>query len=471
MEQAPRHQADYDFEREGVLFLGGDCDHGSVPEDTWQAQRSELMVKGGPGEDHLLPPHAILPETFNPIPEETPPGYRTEAANNPPPTEQEVLGRVNDPDRRYEILNRITGMQADLLDAEDEEEWLDRLYRYKRDCLLIAKDDFSIGTNVITGNEQNPKLAKGAKHKWVAEGLSFLPHTLAGVGNLCPYRSPACTLNCLNKSGHAELGETLERNFQIEARQRRSLLFYHYPDIFYMRLVVRITQRMNEVDVGRYAFRPNMLSDISWEDLKFFNPWARAEGTLIGSVETQFYDYTKNPARYQRFLFGDFPGNYHLTYSLSEVNALYAFYALAHGGSITVVFDAEPPTYGFRPRPAEPLPDTFCGYRVVDGDESDLRFLDREMFGIPAREGFVVGLRLKGRKHRQRHFDMKEKGVESGFIFDNGSEYDEESVIRRSEDARSQVRKLGDVPGYREKSFVGFPPDMVPMLTQWERGR
>lgn len=459
-------QTDLEFEREGVLFLPGSCDHGSVPADTRQAQRADLMVKGGSGEDHLLPPYVILEETFNPIPEGLPERLLN-AANNPL-TEQEVLDRINDEQHRYDVLNRITQLQADILDATDEEEWLKRLYRYKRECLGIASKDFSIETNIITGDEQNAKLSKGLKHKWVMEGISLLPHTLAAVGDLCPYRSPACTVNCLNKSGWTELSDYMKRNLIIEVRQHRSLLFYHYPDVFFMRLVVRLTQRLNDVGIGRYAFRPNIFSDISWEDLHFFNPWARDEETLIGSVEAQFYDYTKNPVRYQRFLFGDFPKTYHLTYSLSEVNALYAFYALAHGGSVAVVFDAEPPMY-VRPRPAEPLPDTFCGYRVIDGDESDLRFQDREMFGIPE-GGFVVGLRLKGRKHRQRHFAMKEKGVESGFIFDARKSYDMGELIEKSEQRRMEVKKV-NVPGYQEKSFVGFPPDMVPMLTQWEAGR
>lgn len=52
----------------------------------------------------------------------------------------------------------------------------------------------------------------------------------------------------------------------------------------------------------------------------------------------------------------------------------------------------------FSTRKGEPLPETWHGFRVIDGDESDLRFTD------PA--GVVVGLRAKG----------DAKGEASGFV-------------------------------------------------------
>lgn len=52
---------------------------------------------------------------------------------------------------------------------------------------------------------------------------------------------------------------------------------------------------------------------------------------------------------------------------------------LAHGANVAVVFGT--------PK-GHALPETWHGYRVVDGDVSDLRFLDPP--------GTVVGLRAKG---------------------------------------------------------------------------
>ena len=89
-----------------------------------------------------------------------------------------------------------------------------------------------------------------------------------------------------------------------------------------------------------------------------------------------FYDYTKRPYRVV------LPDNYTLTFSLCEDNRDSALGMLASGRcNIAVVFRAN----GLK---HEPLPTSWRGYKVVDGDETDLRFLD------PA--GVVVGLRCKG---------------------------------------------------------------------------
>ena len=44
---------------------------------------------------------------------------------------------------------------------------------------------------------------------------------------------------------------------------------------------------------------------------------------------------------------------------------------------------------------------------MIDGDKTDRRFLDREMFGIES-GGFIVGLKAKG----------KAKKDQSGFVID-----------------------------------------------------
>ncbi len=82
-----------------------------------------------------------------------------------------------------------------------------------------------------------------------------------------------------------------------------------------------------------------------------------------------FYDYTKHPDR-------DVSGiaNYSLTFSLAESNDSEAEQALAAGLNVAAVF--------------KQVPTEFLGRPVVDGDESDLRFLDPK--------GVVVGLKAKG---------------------------------------------------------------------------
>jgi hypothetical protein len=88
----------------------------------------------------------------------------------------------------------------------------------------------------------------------------------------------------------------------------------------------------------------------------------------------QFYDYTKIPEPQKRT-----KGNYHLTLSYSGENLLACLDYLGRGGNVAVVFQGS-------------LPETWHGYRVVDGDLSDLRFLDPK--------GTVVGLKTKGEARR-----------------------------------------------------------------------
>jgi hypothetical protein len=86
--------------------------------------------------------------------------------------------------------------------------------------------------------------------------------------------------------------------------------------------------------------------------------------------DAQFYDYTKIPKPWMRVM-----PNYHLTFSFSGTNMAECMKALDHGVNVAVVFAGE-------------LPATWQGYRVVDGDQSDLRFLDAK--------GVIVGLSTKG---------------------------------------------------------------------------
>ncbi len=99
-----------------------------------------------------------------------------------------------------------------------------------------------------------------------------------------------------------------------------------------------------------------------------------------------FYDYTKVSTR---ALATTHPANYRVAFSWSGVNATAARMVLAAGGTVAVVFDAKP---GRKGTLAQPIPETFLGARVIDGDADDLRFLDPR--------GVVIGLRFKAAKGR-----------------------------------------------------------------------
>ena len=72
--------------------------------------------------------------------------------------------------------------------------------------------------------------------------------------------------------------------------------------------------------------------------------------------------------------------NYHLTFSAADGNDADVLAALQAGLNVATVFGL---------KKTEPMPETYNGRTVFNGDESDLRFLDPK--------GVIVGLYAKGK--------------------------------------------------------------------------
>jgi hypothetical protein len=89
----------------------------------------------------------------------------------------------------------------------------------------------------------------------------------------------------------------------------------------------------------------------------------------------QFYDYTKVLGRKVNNI-----NNYHLTFSAADGNDLDVLLARKAGYNIATVFGI---------KKTLPMPDSYMGLPVFNGDESDLRFLDPKQV--------VVGLYAKGK--------------------------------------------------------------------------
>jgi hypothetical protein len=215
----------------------------------------------------------------------------------------------------------------------------------------------------------NPKVQKGTKFGYLTAILHLAPHKLSGH-NVCPKASPECIALCLNTAGRGGIikhGETTNRI--QECRIRRTKLFTYQYDEFMRQLVLDIHKVCSIAwqEQLKPAIRLNGTSDIPWENCKV----GGFDNIFAMFPEVQFYDYTKIPGR------KTLP-NYHLTFSLSEVNTEDAMNELIAGRNIAVVFRKVPETYANRP--------------VVDGDESDLRFLD------PA--NVIVGLKAKGKARK-----------------------------------------------------------------------
>lgn len=199
-------------------------------------------------------------------------------------------------------------------------------------------------------------------------GILYLISSDASGTDLCPGASPECRKFCLLTAGRGVMQNV------IDGRMRKTRLFLDHREEFK-------TQLRDDIRaIVRQAARENM------------TPCVRLDGTSDAvAVEcydimrefphVQFYDYTKIASKFTR----ERPANYHLTFSRSETNEKTALRLLARGENVAVVF-------------ANTLPETWHGFRVINGDTNDLRFLDDK--------NVVVGLTAKGRA----------RGKENGFV-------------------------------------------------------
>ena len=228
----------------------------------------------------------------------------------------------------------------------------------------------------------NAKIIKGEKLGYLTKGIHLAPANLSGY-EVCRWRSKGCTMACLNTAGRGIMQRTQD------SRIAKTKLFFEQRFDFFTKLSKEITSTIKSASKkGMQAvFRPNLTSDIPWESE--FNE--DGQNIFEKHSSTQFYDYTKSFKRMKAFLNGELPSNYHLTFSCSETNEKIAKLVLEMGGNVAVVFRNQ-------------LPATWNGVEVIDGDESDLRFLDKQ--------GVVVGLIEKGLAKKDSTGFVKE-GVNS----------------------------------------------------------
>lgn len=215
----------------------------------------------------------------------------------------------------------------------------------------------------------NPKSAKAIQLGYLNAIHYLAPARSGGLGDVCSHRSPACTKLCLGEtSGYAAMFKSVR-----ESRRAKVRMFLKYR-ARYMALVKRqldaFISKSQRLGL-KPCVRPNGSSDIAWEGIRF-------EGKTLFEMhpDVQFVDYTKNPRRFDRKL----PANYHLTFSRSETNEPVALDMLRRGINVAVVFERKP--------------DTWRGFKVIDGDAHDLRHLDPR--AAPGEPGYVIGLTPKG---------------------------------------------------------------------------
>jgi len=219
-------------------------------------------------------------------------------------------------------------------------------------------------TNLLS--TENAKTVKGEKVGYTTYIMYLAPHTQNSKGiNLCPHASEGCAKACLFGSGSARFEKTQQ------GKINKTEYFLADRKAFLEQLVNEIAkiEKRHAKSKKKFAVRLNGTSDIRFEKLKI-----NGKNIFDTFPNVQFYDYTKNPIR----MFMDMPKNYHLTFSMSEDNKDICLDMLKAGKNVAMVFGI---------KKSKPLPNEYMGFKVINGDETDLRFLDDD--------NVIVGLKYK----------------------------------------------------------------------------
>lgn len=221
------------------------------------------------------------------------------------------------------------------------------------------------------------KTVKGQKRGFLTGVLYLAPHTISGY-QVCPKASDGCRLACLYTAGRGIYTNTQK------SRINKTLRFFQDKAQF-------LTQLVSEVEgVIRKGLREgltpvirlNGTSDLPWEKFAVTRNGVDYGSIMEAFPEVQWYDYSKILGRSKAISLK----NYHLTFSLAEDNDADAVEALRQGYNVAVVMNTGR---------QEEKPATWGGYPVVNGDETDLRFLD------PA-GGHIVALFPKGKARHDK---------------------------------------------------------------------
>ena len=220
----------------------------------------------------------------------------------------------------------------------------------------------------------NPKILKGMKQGYNTYILHLAPANLSGH-ETCPKRTAGCTSACLNTAGRGGMFKKGETTNTIQkARIRKTQLFFSNRDEFFHQLIndielaIKQSARLGLTPV----FRLNGTSDLSFEK---YSIMGTGKNIFQLFPQVQFYDYTKILGRKVAHI-----DNYHLTFSAADGNDADVLGAIAQGYNVATVFGM---------KKTQPMPETYNGRTVFNGDESDLRFLDPK--------GVIVGLYAKGK--------------------------------------------------------------------------
>lgn len=212
------------------------------------------------------------------------------------------------------------------------------------------------------------KLEKSQNDTWLNYVMYLEPSV--DYKTLCAGSSKGCKASCLVNSGMMRMPK------QTSARIERTRLYLDDRAAFMTKLVGELRSAIKRATKAnkRLAVRLNGTSDLDWSSVYMLFP------------EIQFYEYTK---RVQLVRALEPMQNVHVTLSATEKTTTDRIKIVTDlGTNVALVF-------------ADKVPESYKGFKVVDGDKHDRRFEDSS--------GVIVGLKLKGTNK------AKEAAIQSGF--------------------------------------------------------
>jgi hypothetical protein len=227
--------------------------------------------------------------------------------------------------------------------------------------------NYTIPARLLSPGHTNAKTAKNEIKTFI---LYLAPYNQNEAGvNICPKASKGCALACLFKAGRGAF------NSVQNARINKTNFYIYNKALFIKKLAGEIIKETAKAKKKgeQIAFRLNGTSDQDF--IYLLKKYAGLNIEDLAPVAV-FYDYTKILGKVKKYINAP---NYVLTFSRAEDNEAEALEALSLGANVSAVFSDQLPTH-------------YKGFKVVDGDSSDLVMLNHS--------GVILGLKAKGKAAR-----------------------------------------------------------------------
>lgn len=231
----------------------------------------------------------------------------------------------------------------------------------------IADAKRKTGLSYLGNVNPSAKHEKNAKYNEMVYALYLAPAKLSGY-NVCPKSNADCRALCLHESGQNKM----DKGKITQSRIKKTKLFFEDRQFFMQWLVTEIEQHKKKCEANGYHFsiRLNNTSDISPEQF-YMDINGTKKNILQLFPDVQFYDYTKVDNRLDLVSKYD---NYDMTFSHDGYNWNVCETMLKNNIRVAVVF-------------AKNVPEEWRGYKVVSGDDYDVRFRDDK--------NVIIGLKFK----------------------------------------------------------------------------